>query len=165
MVQITPAQEKDISQIAFLENFIEGSDAASRQTLLARLQMFREGFLAAKIKDRVVGYIETCLWHRETPEFQADPNFFLTSHAPDGGVIYIIFVGVEERQRRHGIGSQLVREVIDTVGCKFPATRVHAVSRDPLVAFYKNLGFSEVKKLPGFLPDQQNYSLMEYCLK
>nr|MBF0223328.1 GNAT family N-acetyltransferase [Desulfobulbaceae bacterium] len=164
-MHITPAQEEDISQIVFLENFIEGRDAASRQTLLARLQMFSEGFLVAKIKGRVAGYIETCIWHRETPQFQADPNFFLTEHALDGAIIYIIFVGVEERQRRHGIGSHLIREVIETIGGKFPANRVHAVSRDPILPFYRNLGFSTVKRLPGFLPDKQMYSLMEFCLR
>jgi ribosomal protein S18 acetylase RimI-like enzyme len=161
VLEITPASAADISQIHFLESAIEGSEAASPQTLLARLAMFHEGFLVAKLDAKVIGYIEACIWRRETPAFRADPSFFVSEHSADGSILYIIFLAVEERQRRHGVGSQLVREVIKRVGGEFSVSRVHVVSRDPLLPFYKGLGFSAVQQLPGFLPDGQEYTLME----
>lgn len=165
MLEIVQATAADISQIHFLESAIEGPDAASPQTLLSRLAMFNDGFLVAKRDARVIGYIETCLWNLDTPEFKADPDFFASQHTKEGAILYVIFVGVEERQRRHGVGSLLVSEVFKKVGRDFPVSRMQAVSRDLFVPFYKNLGFSAVKQLPGFLPDGQQYTLMEYRQK
>ncbi len=162
-MEITPASNEDISQIFFLENAIEGPDAASLKTLQARRAMFNDGFLVAKVDSYVVGYIETCIWGKETPEFRADPNFFLTEHAPDGAILYIIFVAVEEKQRRQGFGSHLIRQACK-VGQDYSAGLVHVVSRDPIIPLYESLGFSAKKQLPGFLPDKQNYTLMEFCL-
>jgi ribosomal protein S18 acetylase RimI-like enzyme len=164
MFKITPASAADISQIHFLESAIEGPGAASPRTLIARLAMFNEGFLVARRDAKVIGYIETCRWQRETPEFRTDPDFFANEHTGAGSILYIIFLAVEERQRRYGVGSQLVREVIKRVGVEFPVSRVQVVSRDPLLPFYQNLGFSALQQLPGFLPDGQQYTLLEYRL-
>ncbi len=163
-MEIMPASDADISQIAFLESAIEGPDAASSLTLRARRGMFNDGFLVAKVNSRVVGYIETCIWTKKTPEFREDPDFFITEHTVEGAILYIIFVGVDEQQRHNGIGSRLVSRVFE-VGQELTTERVHAVSRDPIIPFYKSLGFTAVKQLPGFLPDAQKYTLMEFCLR
>lgn len=156
------ATEKDISSIAFLENAMEGADAASAATLLARLRMFPEGFLVAREEGRIIGYIESCLWNKDIPEFQAHPGFFAEQHRTDARTLYIIFIGVRQEFRRKGVGTQLIDALLEEVH-PFHPQRVHAVSRDPLLPFYESMGFTPQAALPGFL-HQENYTLMEMGL-
>lgn len=159
-MEIGIAEQEDLAQIAFLENAIEGAGAASLSTLQRRRQMFGEGFLVAKQGPTVVGYIETCLWDRAIPRFQPEPDFFFNEHKPSGPNLYIIFVGVDERYRRHGLGSELVLRAC-SVARNLSMTRVQAVSGDRLIPFYEGLGFVAARVLPSFLPDGRSYTLME----
>lgn len=153
------ARDRDLAQIAFLENAMEGADAASVETLRARLRIFPEGFLVAWEQGRLVGYIESCLWDRAIPEFQPHPGFFAEQHRPAAKTLYIIFIGVREEYRRQSVGSQLIEALLQATR-PLALQRVHAVSRDQLMPFYQNLGFVAKTTLPDFL-HQGNYFLME----
>lgn len=158
-MQILPVKAEKLGQIAFLENAIEGVDAASLKTLSSRLHMFPEGFRAACEGDKIVGYIESCLWNVDPPKFEPQVDFFFQHHNSQGRILYIIFVGVTQEYRRKGIGSMLIKSLLN-IAEEFGAHKIHAVCREDLRPFYDSMGFVARQRLPGFLP-VGTFTLME----
>lgn len=159
---IEPAANSDIFEISLLEMAIEGRGAAGIETLRVRQVMFPDGFLVARKDGRIIGYLQSCIWDRQVPEFQPRADFFPSQHRLDGAILYLIFVGVSEHQRRHGVGSRLV-ECLTPLADKYGARKIHAVCRDYLVPFYAGLGFFQSRELPGFLSEGE-FFLMERAL-
>lgn len=158
MTVISPLRPDEIGAVAALERDIEGEMAAGPATLAARREMFPEGFLAARDgTGEIIGYLETCLWDLERPEYGSGPEFFRQRHHAAGAVLYIIFVGVEAAHRRRGVGSELLAAAISLAAGR----AVHAVCRDEHLEFYRRAGFIRRSALPGFLPHGE-FHLMEY---
>ncbi|MCW4033549.1 MAG: GNAT family N-acetyltransferase [Candidatus Bathyarchaeota archaeon] len=158
------AENSDIDSIHRLERSLEKCNAATRKTLTERLLMFPDGFYVAEEGGKICGYIESCLWNNVSfvkfEEIKDFPKF----HDPDGRILYIIFLAVDEKYQRLGVGSKLVR-TLQKYASKKGLKKVQVVSAEGFwVNFYKKLGFQETKRLPYFLPNIFGI-LMEYQIK
>jgi len=165
--EIKSAYYKDVWAAAKLEKTIEGVRSASLSTLEERLLMFPRGFLVAEVKGGpVVGYVNSCKWDKEAKDFSTYKTIidFQENHSDNGKNLYVIFLGVDTKYRRNGIGSRLIEEI--KVRAKDDGLdKVQLVSGDDFLPdFYSKLGFKEVKKLPNFLPYIDG-TLMEYAVK
>ncbi len=160
-MDISPVRADELAEIFFLERAIEGQVGASLETLQARQRMFGTGFLAARKKGRIIGYIETCLWNLTIPGFEPRSDFFVSRHSSYGKILYIIFMGVEQNFRRHGAGSALLAAVID-VAHECGVKEVQAVTHHHLLSLYTKRGFTKVQKMPNFLPHSADFYLMRY---
>jgi len=155
---IRPATVDDIAAIHEIEVEIEGqSDAASQETLIARLRLFPYGFNVASEGDRVVGYLESLRWDGFNFAQYGELDF-QKQHNPDGIELYIHYLARTRRMQSSGIGSSLVRNSIgyaqqeNLVGITLVAGDWDAHAGIPLSTFYEHLGFSVVKELPEWLP-------------
>ncbi len=163
-LEIGPASYEDIAEIYRLENEIEGNYGADFATITARWRMFRAGFLTARQDGRLAGYIESCLWDRRLPYFEARPDFFASRHRLGAETLYIIFIGVAADCRRLGVASSLLA-AISRVGRYYGARRLQAVSRDHIMPLYEAAGFLPVTAMPDFLPEPAvDFMLMEQSL-
>jgi len=151
----------DIKQVYRIEAEIEYSNAASENTLIERQAMFGDGFIVAKEKSRIVGYIETVIWNKFEFEKFDDIRNFPQFYQPTGDTLYVIFIGVDKDYRRRGIGECLL-EAVEKVALKYNVNRIQLVAKEGLVTFYGKFGYSVVKELLDFLPDRDYKStLME----
>ncbi len=163
-LEISPASYEDVAEIYRLEAEIEGDDGADFATLTARWQMFGAGFLTARQDGRLAGYIESCLWDRQLPYFEAQPDYFSSQHRLGAKTLYIIFIGVAADCRRRGVASSLLAAV-SRVGRYYGARRLQAVSRDHIMPLYEAAGFLPVTAMPDFLPEPAvDFMLMEHSL-
>jgi len=163
-MKIRSASLNDIAQISELEEAIEKENAASSKTIFSRLKMFPEGFLVAKEKNRVVGYLESCLWDKNNFETFNEIKDFPKNHNQNSKTLYIIFLAVAEDQRRKEVGSELVKTIIGSAK-NYKLEKVQLVAGEGfLVDFYRGLGFQAIRSLPNFLPYSSG-TLMENYLK
>jgi ribosomal protein S18 acetylase RimI-like enzyme len=160
-MDISPVSTDDLNEIFFLEQSIEAESAASLETLRTRRQMFGDGFLAARINGRIMGYVETCLWDLSIPQFDQRSDFFTSRHSPHGKILYVIFLGVAQNSRRQGVASSLLDAVIK-VANQYGVKVVQAVTRQYLLPLYLQNGFTIIRDMPNFLPDAADFHLMEH---
>lgn len=157
--EICKCNNDDIREIIAIENDIEYTQAASEETLRKRLSMFSDGFLVAKINNKVVGYIESLIWDGKKFEaFEEIKNFPLHFN-PNGSELYIIFLAVSEPNRKNGIATELLAKV-ESISKKYKFSKISLVAKDDLTRFYGKLGFNQVRELPNFLPGKTYKSVL-----
>lgn len=154
----------DVDEIFQIEKRTEQDNAATKETLVSRLKMFPEGFFVAEEDNKVVGYVESCLWNKEDFETFEEIHNFPQQYDHNGRILYAIFLAVDAPYRRKGIGSQLIKTLQDYA-------RMHDLEKVQLVAgegflvdFYKKLRFKIKKQLPHFLP-RLSGTLMEHQIR
>lgn len=161
---IRTAQLEDIEVVAKLEKKIEKGNAATKEVLLSRFNMFPSGFYVAEEDGTILGYIESCLWNKNDFETFDEIKEFPKHHNPNGRQLYIIFLGVDETKRRQGIGSELIR-TLKEYAMERQLDKVQLVAGEGfLVGFYKKLGFEVIRELQHFLPYSKG-TLMEYRVR
>ncbi len=160
-MDISPAKSYELPEVYALEQAIEGEDAATMDTLVSRHRMFNDGFLLARKNGAILGYIQSCLWNLNRPEFNSQADFFTRHHRLDAKNLYIIFLGVAPDQRRKGVASALLY-AIQIVAESYSVAGIQAVSRYDLIPMYKKNGFVEEDEIPGFLPGESNFSVMKF---
>ncbi|HYD03726.1 MAG TPA: GNAT family N-acetyltransferase [Alphaproteobacteria bacterium] len=145
----------DISEVARLEKSIEGRNAASLDTLMDRFSMFQKGFRVAEYNGKICGYIESCRWNKESFETFEEIRNFPDFHDENGRNLYIIFLAVDEKYRKQGIGSSLVKS-LQYYAQNNGISKIQLASKKGLEGFYGDLGFEIVKDLPLFLYETVN---------
>jgi len=157
------AKHTDISDILRIEQSIERDYPASRQTLISRLGMFADGFLAAFDNHQVIGYIESCIWHEQLFSKYQDICHFPKLHKLDGSILFVIFIGVDEKYQKKGVGSLLLNEIKNRIKQQYThIQKIQLVSKEVYAnTFYRKNGFEKIKKLPDYMPDYSGI-LMEY---
>jgi len=157
------ATQENISDILRIEQSIESDYPANRQILVDRLEMFPDGFLIAKNEHQLIGYIESCIWCENSFSKYQDICQFSNFHCLNGTILFVIFIGVDKRFQKMGVGSLLIKELKTRIKQKYPhIQRIHLVSKEQYVnAFYRKNGFRIIKQLPDYLPEYTGV-LMEY---
>lgn len=158
---IRNATLEDIEKVSILEKQIEKDNAATYKTLILRFKMFPKGFYVAEENGEIIGYVESCLWDKESFQTFKEVKDFPRQHNANGKTLYIIFLAVGEKHRMKGTGSELIK-TLQKYAEFHNLNKVQLVAGDGfLVDFYKKLGFRIIKKLPDFLPYSPG-TLMEY---
>src|SRR3989344_7627345 len=153
MLEIRRAKIDDIPWVSVLERQIEKENATSEQTIFERYCAFPDGFLIAESATGIAGYLESCRWNLDLSnleEFKQISNF-PKMHKKDGENLYVIFVAVDKKRRREGIGSKLVQQICD-YSKENGIKEVQLVAGENLKRFYEKLGFNFDRELSRFLP-------------
>ena len=160
---IDVATHDHISDILYIEKTIESGYPATRQTLADRLDMFPDGFLIIKKNHQIIGYIETCIWYVQSFSTYLDICEFSKLHHLNGTILFVIFIGVDERFQKMGVGTLLLNELKIRIKRKYPhIKKIHLVSKEQYVnTFYKKNNFHQIKRLPDYMPGYSGM-LMEY---
>lgn len=149
-IEVSKCNPENIRDIYKIEVSVEHSNAATEITLKQRLSMFNDGFLIAKYKGQIAGYLESLIWnYREFDRFQEIKNFPI-HYDPNGDEMYIIFLAVKEEYRKKGIAKRLLKDIED-VARKYDINCIKLVAKDDLVNFYKKAGYRDIRELPDFL--------------
>jgi ribosomal protein S18 acetylase RimI-like enzyme len=153
-LDICVAAHENIADILHIEQSIERDYPASKQTLLNRLRMFADGFLIVKNDDQLIGYIESCIWCEQSFSRYQDICQFSDFHHPHGPILFVIFIGVDERFQKMGIGSLLITTLKSRIKKQYPhIQKIHLVSKEQYVnTFYRKNGFQKIKRLPQYMP-------------
>jgi ribosomal-protein-alanine N-acetyltransferase len=160
---IGPAKHDNISDILRIEQSIEHDYPANRHILINRLEMFPDGFLVANNDGQVIGYIESCIWHDHSFSKYQDICHFSKLHNLNGSILFVVFIGVDEKVQKNGIGSLLLNELMTRIKKKYPhIQKIQLVSKEEYVnSFYQKNGFLKIKRLPDYMPEYPGI-LMEY---
>lgn len=157
---ITRASLSDLKKIYKIEMDIEFSNAAREETIKDRINMFNDGFLVVKDNNDIVyGYIESLIWNEKPFETFNDISNFPMHYNIKGKSLYIIFLAVEHKSRKKGIGTKLLSE-IEKITKSYSINVIRLVAKDNLVNFYSKRGFQPVKELPNFLKDRFYKSIL-----
>lgn len=149
-IKIFRCSADDVSQVHRLEIAIETGSPATENILRDRWELFSEGFLVAKDKRNVVGYVETVIWQDIEFETFDEIKDFSQLFNVQGDTLYIIYIAVKEEFRGLHIGERLM-ELAERKATK-PVKKIKLVSRESLVTYYEDLNFIQMRELPNFLP-------------
>lgn len=147
---IDRATKSDLSGIREIEESVEGRNAASMVTLRERLSTFPEGFLVARVRGLVVGYLASCTWNRDHYTTFEELRDFKAQHDPKGKYLYVIYVCVAKEFRRRKIATRLLQEV-ERVAREKGVREIHLVSKRKVISLYTKLGFEKIEELPEFV--------------
>jgi ribosomal-protein-alanine N-acetyltransferase len=135
---IRTVQVEDLPQLLEIEAEAAPKSRLAAWELLTLCLGYCETFLVAEA-DRILGYVVS---------------------SPKGHIISLV---VGRQHRRRGLGTRLIQEVIR----RLPGTRltleVRVGNREAL-SFYKQLGFRERARMPGYYPDGEDGVIMELDL-
>lgn len=150
---ITRATASDIPEIQALEQEVEGVHAADQETLLARLNMFQEGFLVARRKSRIVGYLQSMIRRGKPFHSFREIQDFPRDHTLNGNELYLIFLAVCPGFRSLGVAGRLLSRLTH-LARKHSLERISLVAKEELIPFYESNGFEPLAPLPDFLPKE-----------
>jgi ribosomal-protein-alanine N-acetyltransferase len=132
---IRTVQVEDLRQLLEIEAEAAPKSRLASWELLTLCLGYRETFLVAEA-DRILGYVV---------------------FNPTGHIISLV---VDREYRRRGLGTRLMQEV----SRRSPGTRLTLEVRagnHVALSFYKQLGFRERARMPGYYPDGEDGVLME----
>jgi ribosomal-protein-alanine N-acetyltransferase len=132
---IRTVQVEDLPHLLEIEAEAAPKSRLAAWELLTLCLGYPETFLVAEV-DSILGYVV---------------------FSPKGHVISLV---VGRRYRRRGLGTRLMQEVIRRVAGTGINLEVRAGNREAL-SFYKQLGFHERARMPGYYPDGEDGVLME----
>ncbi len=114
------------------------AEAASRNALQARIQIFSECFLVAEQAGRLIGFINGCVTN--SPVIY-DELFITTEYPiPDGKNLAVFGLDVIPEYRRQGIATQLMNRFIQLA--RYTGRKgVILTCKDQLVHYYETFGY------------------------
>jgi ribosomal-protein-alanine N-acetyltransferase len=144
-IQLRPFTPADLQDMLRLEKRVFEKDAYGRYEFLNLYRWGRETFLVATQDGRLVGYVAGLL------------------HEQEG---YIASIAVDPGQRRAGLGSRLMRTVMDKLGDEgVTSVALHVrAENESAIAMYRRLGFDVETVEPHYYPDGMDalYMRREY---
>jgi len=162
-ILIKHAIHPDIKAVYDIERSIEKDYAASVETLKKRLDMYSQGFYVAVKDNKIIAYMETCLWNKEHFVHFNEISDFPLHHDPNGKYLYLIYIAVDKYYRRFSIGSQLIA-TLKQHALQHNLKKIQLVAAEGfLLDFYNKMGFTSIATLPEFLPGVCGTLMEYYC--
>uniref|UniRef100_A0A061S597 Arylalkylamine n-acetyltransferase n=1 Tax=Tetraselmis sp. GSL018 TaxID=582737 RepID=A0A061S597_9CHLO len=135
-----PATLADLERISELEaDGYPHDEAASTEQMRYRLTEAGELFLAAVrgADDTVIGY--TCSTATKKEQLNGES---MSVHEPDGPTVCIHSVCVEEKERRKGVATRMLRAYTQWVSQSFPRARaLRLICKKEKIGLYERAGF------------------------
>lgn len=115
------------------------AEAASREAVLERIEVFPENFFVAETEGRIIGFING----GNTDEPILPDEFYrdITMHKPDGAYQTVFGLNVLSEYRRRGIGEQLVRRYVEAARER-GKKGVILTCKEEKIHFYEKIGFT-----------------------
>ncbi len=138
-VNVRRVSVRDLSACYSVESACYTSDAASREKIQKRIELFPEGFLVAEFNGRVIGMINSGSTDKEDITDEALKD--MVCHVKDGKNIVIFSLAVLPEFRRNGISKKLMMKFLD-VSKALKKERILLICRSELIPYYQKYGFS-----------------------
>ncbi|WP_163338398.1 GNAT family N-acetyltransferase [Desulfopila sp. IMCC35008] len=158
---IRRVERNDVESCATLEKLCYSEiEAATREYLAKRIEVYPDGFYVAELDGRIIGMINSGATHKDDITDEELKN--LVGHVRNGknGVIFSLAVHPEFQLR--GIGRKLIEKIIRVLEEK-QKQKVVLLCKDDLIGFYSALGFSyggrSRSNFGGFTWHQMYYEL------
>ena len=141
---IRPAASlEEVEQAHHIEkNCYSPETAATPEAFRQRFEAFPSYFLIAELHGAIVGVTNGVRLHK--PDLADESIKQCRSFESDGAHFCILTVAVDPRYLRRGIGSALVRHLLDQAR-KDRLESVLLMCEEHLIPFYRSLGFRYVK--------------------
>jgi ribosomal protein S18 acetylase RimI-like enzyme len=143
-LKIRQATMHDLDRITEIEAIcFPEAEAASRESLEKRLEVYRDSFLIAELEGEMVGFINGSVISEKviSDEFYSD----VSSHDPNGDYQSIFGVDVLPEYRRNGIAEALINELAGTAK-KAGRKGMTLCSKQEKVHYYEKFGFANIGK-------------------
>jgi ribosomal protein S18 acetylase RimI-like enzyme len=114
------------------------SEAASRDTIKKRLEVFPQGFLVAELDETVIGQINSGSTNKEDITDEAFKD--LVGHDHDGKHIVIFSLAVLPEFQKKGIARQLMASFIEK-SKKLKKKKIMLICKSELIDYYQRYGF------------------------
>ena len=115
------------------------AEAASREQVLERIQVFSENFFVAELDGVVVGFINGA--NTDSPVLPDEMYHDVSLHRPEGDYQTVFGLNVLPEYRRQGIGEQLVRHYVEAARER-GRKGVILTCKEQKIHFYEKIGFS-----------------------
>ena len=118
-----------------------GDEAASREKIGKRIEIYPEGFLVLEFKGEIAGLINS----GATDNVQLSDEEFkeLTGHDPNGKKIVIMSVAVHPEFQGKGFAGKLIIEFIDRMKA-MAKTEIFLICQTGLIDMYSRYGFEYI---------------------
>lgn len=139
MVKIRNAKIEDGECLAEIElTCFPPAEAASREAVLERIQIFPENFIVADINGTIVGFINGC--NNDQPELPDELYHDVKLHRPEGAYQTVFGLNVMPEYRNQGIAGKLVERYIE-LARERNRRGVILTCKDHMVHYYERYGF------------------------
>lgn len=113
-------------------------EAATKETIKLRLEMFPQGFLVAELNRRIVGILNSAATDKDDISDEALKQ--LIGHDPDGKNMVVFALAVLPEFQKKGIASQLMARFVEEAG-EYKKENILLLCKGHLIAYYERLGF------------------------
>ena len=116
-------------------------EAATRETIKLRIELFPEGFFVAEIDGRVVGILNSAATDKD--DISDEELKQLVGHHPDGKNMVVFALAVLPEFQKRGIASQLMSRFVEDAQQR-KKENILLMCKQHLVAYYEKMGFTHV---------------------
>ena len=160
-LRIRRVERNDVEACARLEQGCYSRlEAATRDYLEKRIEVYPDGFYVAELDGEIVGMINSGATHKD--DITDKELKYLIGHVRNGRNSVIFSVAVDPAFRGRGIARQLIGRLIE-VSEEKEKQQIVLLCKDELIEFYKKLGFvyggPSVSTFGGFTWHQMQYEL------
>src|SRR5512146_2172394 len=113
-------------------------EAATRETILRRIDTFPQGFLVAEIDGRIVGMLNSCSTNKE--DISDEELKQLIGHDPNGKNMVVFALAVLPVFQKRGIARQLMARCLEEAR-ECQKAKVLLMCKHHLIAYYESMGF------------------------
>ena len=116
-------------------------EAATKETIKLRIDIFPEGFLVAEVDGKVVGMLNSAATEKD--DLSDEELKQLTGHDPAGKNLVVFALAVLPEYQKRGIAGQLMSRFVEEA-CQQAKESVLLMCKQHLIAYYERMGFAHV---------------------
>ena len=137
-VKIRHVRDHDLNVCYAIESVCYISDAATREKIQKRIQLFPEGFLVAESEGRIIGIINSASTNKEDITDEAFKD--MVGHVRDGKNIVIFSLAVLTEFQGAGVSKKLMTKFIE-ISKALKKEKILLICKSELIPYYHKHGF------------------------
>ena len=138
-MKIRHVTKHDLDACYDVESVCYTSDAATRENIQKRIQMFPEGFLVAESNGNIVGMINSASTNKEDITDEAFKD--MVGHVKDGKNMVIFSLAVLPEFRGIGVSKKIMTKFID-VSKDLKKEKILLICKSNVIPYYQKYGFA-----------------------
>lgn len=137
-VIIRHVSEHEVDACYTIESICYTTDAATREKIKKRIELYPDGFLVAELKGQIVGMINSGSTNRDDITDEAFKD--MVGHEKNGKNIVIFSLAVLPDYQRNGVSKKLMSRFIE-VSKALKKKKILLICKCNLIPYYRKHGF------------------------
>ena len=137
-VIIRHVNEHDEDACYTIESVCYTTDAATREKIQKRIELYPDGFLVAELKGQIVGMINSGSTNRDDITDEAFKD--MVGHEKNGKNIVIFSLAVLPEYQGNGVSKKLMSRFIE-VSKALKKQKILLICKSNLISYYQKYGF------------------------